>query len=246
MHGIFVAAIITTIISIILWGGILYWLSKGSKYFKFVLITVPFSAIVNLFIKKPVYELALYYFNISPKLNVSTPLFFLIFVLFLSPITEEAIKLLPLIVGRFRRFLSPYSALWIGFALGVGFGLGEIWYLAWNFSMVPEFAGYPFYYFTGFMSERMIVVFIHGVMTSVAVVNLLKGWKGGLFGYIYAVLLHALTNFGAFLYQIQFLDLTIASLYILIPVIVNALVFERLRKKILISQEVSETVYFSR
>ncbi|MEM3786497.1 MAG: hypothetical protein QXZ59_03865 [Nitrososphaeria archaeon] len=38
----------------------------------------------------------------------------------------------------------------------------------------------------------------------------------------------------------------IASLYILIPVIVNVLVFERLRKKILISQEVSETVYFSR
>jgi RsiW-degrading membrane proteinase PrsW (M82 family) len=177
MHGIYVAAVIATVISVLLWGGIFYWLCKKPKNLLPALITLPFSTIVNLLVKKPIYESILSFSEISPKLSPATPLWFLLFVLFLSPLTEEAIKISPLTLKQIRQMIDQSSAIWIGTALGMSFGIGEIWYLAWRFSMVPEFAQYPFYYFTGFINERTVVVYIHGVMTAVAVTGLQKGEK---------------------------------------------------------------------
>jgi uncharacterized membrane protein YhfC len=246
MHGIYIAAIITTGISVLLWGGLFCWLSKKPKNLALTLIALPFSTIVNLLIKKPIYESALSSLGIPPQLSTATPWWFLLFALFLSPLTEEAIKLSPLVTKQLRRLVDQSSAFWIGTALGMGFGIGEIWYLAWRFSMVPEFAVYPFYYFVGFISERMAVVFVHGVMTAVAVTGFVKGEKGLLRGYVGAVLLHAFTNIGAMLYQTEILDVTAASLYLFFPMLVSFFIFERLRKKTLRDRKPSETVFFSR
>lgn len=232
IHGIYIAALIVTGASVALWGGLLYWLSKGKwKYLALLLIALPFSVIVNLFIKAPVLNLVLSSAAVSSQLSVATPWWLILFVLFLSPITEEAIKLSPLLAKQLRRIINRTSALWIGMMLGVGFGIGEIWYLAWQYSMVPGFAGYPFYYFGGFIGERLIVVSLHGVMTAVAVVGFLKGKKGLLVGYVIAVLLHALTNVGAVLTQIGLWDKSRATIYLAVPIIVAILIFEYLYKK---------------
>jgi len=211
-----------------------------------MLITLPFSTIVNLLIKKPVYELLASSLNVSSELSVTMPLWFLLLVLFLSPITEEAIKLFPLVARRVRRMIDGSSALWIGMAFGMGFGVGEIWYLAWGFSISPEFAGYPFYYFVGFIIERVAVVFIHGVMTAVAVTGFMEGRKRLLMGYVGAVLLHAITNIGAMFYQLKFWDETFASLYLFLPMLIAFFIFEHLRKKGLMDQVHEETVLFTR
>lgn len=246
MYGIYIAAIITTIISVLVWGFLLYWLSKKLGNFILVLIMLPFSAIANLLVKKPIYDFALASFGFSPKLSIATPWWFLLFVLFLSPLSEEAIKLSPLAAKHLRRMIDQSSALWMGTALGIGFGIGEIWYLAWRLSMVPEYAAYPFYYFTGFIGERMAVVFLHGIMTAIAVTSILKGGKGFLTGYAGAVLFHAFTNIGALLYQIQFLDSTVASLYLFLPLVAGFFIFEQLHKKAARSQKPAETVFLSR
>ncbi len=247
LHGIYIAALMATGASVLLWGGLVYWLSKRKwKYLALMLITLPFSTIVNLLIKKPVYELLASSLNVSSELSVTMPLWFLLLVLFLSPITEEAIKLFPLVARRVRRMIDGSSALWIGMAFGMGFGVGEIWYLAWGFSISPEFAGYPFYYFVGFIIERIAVVFIHGVMTAVAVTGFMEGRKRLLMGYVGAVLLHVMTNIGAMLYQLNFLDETFASLYLFLPILVAFFIFEHLRKKGLMDQIHEETVLFSR
>ncbi|MBS7633913.1 hypothetical protein KEJ34_00190 [Candidatus Bathyarchaeota archaeon] len=102
------------------------------------------------------------------------------------------------------------------------------------------------YYFAGFIGERMAVVFLHGIMTAIAVTSILKGGKGFLTGYAGAVLFHAFTNIGALLYQIQFLDATVASLYLFLPLAVGFFVFEQLHKKIAQSQKPAETIFFSR
>ena len=246
LHAIYIAALIATATSALLWGGLVYWLSKRKwMYLALMLITLPFSAIVNLWIKKPVYEFLLSSLDIS-ELSMTSPVWFLVFVLFLSPVTEEAVKLSPLLAKQVRRMIDRSSALWTGMGLGMGFGIGEIWYLAWGFSMVPGLAGYPFYYFGGFIWERVIVVFIHGVMTAVAVTAFTKRGKGLLTGYIGAVLLHAFTNIGAMLYQTKLLDETLASLYLFLPAVVAILIFEHLRKKGLTYQKHAETVLFSR
>ena len=246
LHAIYIAALIATATSALLWGGLVYWLSKRKwMYLALMLITLPFSAIVNLWIKKPVYEFLLSSLDIS-ELSMTSPVWFLVFVLFLSPVTEEAVKLSPLLAKQVRRMIDRSSALWTGMGLGMGFGIGEIWYLAWGFSMVPGLAGYPFYYFGGFIWERVTVVFIHGVMTAVAVTAFTKRGKGLLTGYIGAVFLHAFTNIGAMLYQTRLWDETLASLYLFLPAVVAILIFEHLRKKGLTYQKHAETVLFSR
>lgn len=246
LHAIYIAALIATATSALLWGGLVYWLSKRKwMYLALMLITLPFSAIVNLWIKKPVYEFLLSSLDIS-ELSMTSPVWFLVFVLFLSPVTEEAVKLSPVLAKQVRRMIDRSSALWTGMGLGMGFGIGEIWYLAWGFSMVPGLAGYPFYYFGGFIWERVTVVFIHGVMTAVAVTAFMKRGKGLLTGYIGAVFFHAFTNIGAMIYQTRLLDETLASLYLFLPAVVAILIFEHLRKKGLTYQKHAETVLFSR
>jgi hypothetical protein len=136
--GIYIAAILATAISSLSWGGSVYWLSKRKlKHLALGLITLPFSTIVNLWVKKPMFESITSSFGISPELSIFTPWWFLLLVLFLPPITEEAIKLSPLAVRHVRGMVDRRSALWIGMGLGIGFGIGEIWYLAWRVSMVP-------------------------------------------------------------------------------------------------------------
>jgi len=246
LHAIYIAALIATATSVLLWGGLVYWLSKRERmYLALMLITLPFSTIVNLCVKKPIYEFLLSSLNIF-EWNVTSPWWFHVFVLFLSPITEEAVKLSPLVAKQVRRMIVRSSALWVGMAFGTGFGIGEIWYLAWGFSMVPELGGYPFYYFGGFIAERIAVVFIHGVMTAVAATGFTKGRNGLLAGYVGALFLHAFANMGAMLYQIRFWDETLASFYLFLPTVVAFFIFEHLRKKGLADQKHAETVLFSR
>ena len=92
----------------------------------------------------------------------------------------------------------------------------------------------------------MTVVFIHGVMTAVAVTAFTKRGKELLTGYIGAVFLHAFANTGAILYQTGLWDKTLASFYLFLPAVVAVLIFEHLRKKGLTYQKHAETVLFSR
>lgn len=247
VHGIYIAALLVTGLAIALGGGLLYWLSKRQwKILALMLITVAFSAIANLFIKQPILNWVTTSSEVSSQINSSWPLWLLLFVLFLSPIVEEAIKIVPIAEKHLRRMINRSSALWIGMALGIGFGIGEIWYLAWQFSFVPQYAGYPFYYFTGFIGERLIIVFLHGVMTSIAVTGFLRGIKGLAIGYIGAILLHTLTNVGALLYQIQVIDGNTTSILLLISVLTSFVIFEFLRRKTLKKEAPSETILHER
>ena len=128
----------------------------------------------------------------------------------------------------------------IGMALGIGFGI-EKSDLAWQFSLFHN-TQVTFYYFTGFIGERLIIVFLHGVMTSIAVTGFLRGIKGLAIGYIGAILLHTLTNVGALLYQIQVIDGNTTSILLLISVLTSFVIFEFLRRKTLKNEAPRETI----
>jgi len=127
--GIYIAAGIATFISLMALGSYLYWgIRKERKYFLFVGFSLPFSFIVNQFIKKPIGSSLQELFHLSEDWRDS-PFWFLIIFLFLSPFTEEAIKLLLAIMSHIKNWLRNYSsAFGVGFSLG--FGIGEIWYIA--------------------------------------------------------------------------------------------------------------------
>jgi RsiW-degrading membrane proteinase PrsW (M82 family) len=119
--------------------------------------------------------------------------------LFYAPLTEEPAKWLAAVVPAIRRAIdrSPVS---IALAVGLGFGLGEIWFLAHALVSAPNYPDLPFWMFGGFTVERLEVCFLHGAFVAPAFVQLARGrpfWLGGLAG----MALHFLLNFPIYLAQ---------------------------------------------
>jgi len=249
---IYIMAVITLAVSAAMWGGLIYACSGRDKRYLWLLLPgLPLSALVNLFVKRPLVIWVGETANVAPSQGLATPLWFIIFLWLVPPITEEAIKLAPLLLPWARQRLhSRTGALWTGMALGVGFGLGEAMFLAYGVAQSAHYAAYPWYAFTGYFGERFIVCFCHGVMTAVAVHGLHCGTWRALTGYLAAVGLHAFLNAGAVLAQLGVISVTVASLSLLAPVIVLFLIFESLRRRAARAQDdaaiAAEVVYFRR
>lgn len=226
MQGIYWAAVVVTVpvaaVAAVAWQS---WGRDRNAVVCF-LAGLPLSALVNQYVKTP----AILWLGQRPlPSSAGVPWVFLALVLWVAPLAEEAVKLLPLAAPDIRESLrSPSSALKYGMAAGVGFGLGEAWYLAWGIAGTHSYAAIPFYYFTAYMTERLVVTFAHGVMTSVAMSGVAGGRAPAVRGYMSAVVLHALLNLGALLYQFGLASPLVANLGMLAVVVALARVFERM------------------
>ncbi|WP_053230627.1 PrsW family intramembrane metalloprotease [Sandaracinus amylolyticus] len=117
-----------------------------------------------------------------------------------APLTEELAKLGPLLLAllwpplRRRFFADDARRVPVALAIGLGFGLGEIWLLAVIGSGAPEVQGLPWYALSGFIVERVMVCGLHGLMTAVAVVQLGRGAARVTAGLLGAMALHVALN----------------------------------------------------
>jgi len=253
MPGIYVMAIITLLASAGLWGGLMYVMSgRNRRYLWLLLPGLPLSALVNVWIKRPLMVGVGQAAGIPPNMGLQTPLWFILFTFTLAPVFEEAIKVLPLLLPWVRRLLSgPATALWVGMGLGISFGLGEAAFLAYGVAQQPAYAQLPWYVFTGYSSERLLVCFVHGVMTAVLVTGLQRSAGRGVVGYLAAAGLHALLNSGALLFQLGLISSWAAQLALVVSLIVLVVIFERLRRNAVRQAEAThppeeEVVYFRR
>lgn len=112
-----------------------------------------------------------------------------------APIVEEPAKVWPLLLtlalpalaGRVTRD----NAVRVGLALGLGFGIGEIWMLAGPIAADPTYGPLPWYIFQGFLIERVPVAALHGAMAAIT----LWFWvRGKWWGILLAMLVHWLLN----------------------------------------------------
>lgn len=233
MPGIYIMAAITVAVSAAAYAGLLRIMTPHwRRYLWLALPALPLSAAVNLLVKRPIGKGVAAWAGVSTDPLGSAPHWFLLFLLLLAPVTEEAIKVAPLLLPRARALLGGRDgALWTGFTLGVGFGIGEAAYIGYGIAQSPEFAGIPWYLFTGYSSERFAVCFGHGVMTAVVVTGLGRGRP--LLGYAGAVLLHTAVNTGAMAYQVGWVPAWGATLSLGAGLVLLALIFERLRRQAL-------------
>lgn len=245
MHPIVPMAVITLVVSTLLWCGML-WLYSGRtmRFVRFVAFGLPLSAIVNLAVKGPlgkgVGELA----GIDPGLGLETPVWFLVFLFLLAPVFEELIKAAPALVPSVRRHIdTPGEALWSGMALGMGFGLGEAIYLAFQVVASGAYAEYPWYAFTGFFGERLLVVFMHAMMTGLLFLVAKRGHPVS--GYLAAAGTHALLNSGAMLYQLGLAPGWAVNGSLGVMLIAFALLFERIRPKRDATECSDDVIYYS-
>jgi hypothetical protein len=113
--------------------------------------------------------------------------------LFYAPLTEEPAKWLVLLLPAVRRALTREQAIAIALATGLGFGLGEIWFIAGRLARVPSVAVLPFWQFGGFFVERIIVCFLHGAFVAFAFLRLAEG-RSFLPGALIGIVLHFALN----------------------------------------------------
>lgn len=194
------------------------WGLKNIKYwYLYFIITFPLSALVNLSIKKQIglTLYSLFHLDETPKL---WPIWFLAIANLIAPLTEEAIKLLPVIFSKIRKSLQEKRQAFVyGMLLGTGFGIGEVWYLAYALTLSkPEVVSGPFLSLIGFFSERIAAVLIHGLLTTIVLLGFKRNF---LKSYFVAVGFHYLVNVGPALYQKGVISLILVTIPVVISVI---------------------------
>lgn len=192
MPGIYLAAIITTGLVLLIFA--LYVLFRASRKERPLLLAAtflnaPFSPLAFYLVRAP-------FDRLVGKVLASFPDAYLFAKTFYAPLTEEPAKLWLLLVPWFVRGITRENVARVALALGLGFGVGEIWLIAQMVAANPAYAGYPWYYFGGFMGERVMVCLLHAAFTSAALWRLRRGFLGGL---AVAMALHYVGNFPIYL-----------------------------------------------
>ena len=123
-----------------------------------------------------------------------------------APVIEEPAKWLVLLVPPVIARLSPRNAVALALATGLGFGIGEIAFLAYSLAQVPAIAALPFYHFSPFFLERFAVCFIHGAFIALAF-KWLSEKKSFILGGLIGMALHFALNFPIYLAQIDLFGL---------------------------------------
>jgi hypothetical protein len=199
VHGIYIAAGIATVAALAIVGGIGF--PRVPKELRLLvgmllLLEIPMCALAFYGIRLPVvgpfwlWVMEHWFSHLDP---VTMRKLHILFRMTDAPLTEELAKLWPLLLPLVAKKIQKEHAVWIAVALGLGFGIGEVWFLAHTIAKsAPELGNYPWYYFGGFINERVMVCLMHGAFTAAALVRWKKGFGWGILA---AMGLHFIGNF---------------------------------------------------
>lgn len=188
MHGIYLTAVLTTSIAGAIFGPLIHrlkmpanerlvWLAAG--------IALPLHPLAFYFVRVP-----LDHWLVAQLGSTSAAYQWLISLY--APLTEEPAKLVPLLIPAIRRDIQATNFVRYALAIGVGFAIGEMWFIADRVAQVPAFAGMAFYQFGGYLGERLMTCLFHSAFVAVALWRLRRGFALGFAG---AAALHWLCNF---------------------------------------------------
>lgn len=231
MSSIYLAAIIASILAITIIGVIILKVLK-KKFLPLALFSIfylPASYIAFTFIRVPLDKFIIKLFNISGSPN-AWPTWYVLILLLYAPIIEELIKILPLGLPWIRKKVTFNNRIAVGMLVGLGFGIGELWFIAFQlYPFIPR-SGYHWYQLWGFILERLISCFSHGVFTIVALQTLFKRSTKYIF---YAIGLHIISNFPVLLFRLGIIRLDgaifqyLMALYLSLFTVVLILILRR-------------------
>ena len=195
--GIIIAAIITALAALALYGWLIRRASAPADHRMLLvalLIALPLQPLVYYLIRVPLDRVLADALGQSGLLTALRLLY--------APLIEEPAKWLVLFVPFIAARVTRGNAVPLALATGLGFGLGEIAFLAWSYAQVPAAAALPFYYFSPFLMERMAVCFIHGGFIALAFRMFAEG-RPFIIGGIIGMVLHFALNVPIYLAQID-------------------------------------------
>jgi len=192
MKSIHYMALITTVVAASVYGVVIYRMkSPADKRWLFLafLIALPLQPLAFYLVRLPLNEW------LVGKLGSTSKVYEWI-TLFYAPLTEEPAKLVPLLVPLIFRDIRSSNFVRYALAIGLGFGIGELWFIAGRIAGNSHFDAIPVWQFTGFFNERLMVCLMHGAFVSVALWRLRNRFLLGEAG---AMALHFCGNFPIYL-----------------------------------------------
>jgi hypothetical protein len=188
MHGIYLTAVLTTAIAAAIFGPLIHKLKMPANVrllWLAAVLALPLQPLAFYLVRIPLdHWLVTHLGSTSATYEGLTSLY--------APLTEEPAKLVPLLVPVIRRDIRLSNFVRYALAIGVGFAIGEMWFVADRVAHVPSFAGLPFYQFGGYVGERLMTCLFHSAFVSVALWRLRTRFALGFAG---AAVLHWLCNF---------------------------------------------------
>lgn len=188
MPGIYIAAVLTSLIAIAGFGALIYKLPKpanGWLLLAAVLICLPLQPLAFYYGRMPLdHWLAGWLTRKSMAYQWLATLY--------APLTEEPAKLLVLLIPAILRDVKPENFTRYALAIGLGFALGEMWFIAERVSHQPALAKLPFYQFGGYVSERLMTCVFHSAFVAITLSRLRHRLCLGLGGAMFA---HWAANF---------------------------------------------------
>lgn len=192
MPGIYIAALITTALVLIAYGSFILKMklpvNKRALLIAFLLV-LPAQPLAFYLVRLPINEWLVGVLGKESGVYEAITLFY-------APLTEEPAKLIPLLFPFILRDITRENFVRYAMTIGLGFGIGELWFIAERVTHNPEYASMPFYYFSGFLGERFQVCLLHGAFNSLVLWRLRnKVWLG----FLLAAAAHFFGNFPIYL-----------------------------------------------
>ncbi len=203
-HPIYIMAAVTTLVSLGVWGGMLWQISPRDERRRSILLLLALGFCMSpaafYGVRKPLLIGPLEPVLKRPEWDHGRrPVVRDIIRIAYAPLTEEPAKLAPwLLLLAIGLPLQPTRRMIAALALaaGLGFAVGEIWLVASFVAQAndPKMAALPWYQFGGFLSERLMTCITHALFALPTVILSRRGWKWGAIGMAIGMLLHGISN----------------------------------------------------
>lgn len=203
-HPIYIMAAVTSALALAAWGGLLWQISPKDSRRTWILALLAGGLVMS--------PLAFFVVRRPLLIEPLEPLFFQpgwnagcwaivkdVIGLCFAPLTEEPAKLVPwLVLLALGAPLLPTRKMVaaLALAIGLGFAVGEIWLVAYLIAQAndPKLAGLAWYDFGGFCSERLMTCLSHALFALPTVSWSRRGWRWGVLGVVFGMLLHWFGN----------------------------------------------------
>src|SRR5260221_7234864 len=188
MPGIYYTAVLTTIAAIAIFGPLIHKLRLPADerlLWLAAVLVLPLQPLVFYYVRLP-----LDHWLVAHLGDTSAAYYWLRTCY--APLTEEPAKLFPLLIPAIRRDIQPANFVRYALAIGLGFAIGEMWFVAYRVARVPAFAGLTFYQFGGYAGERLMTCVFHSAFVSVSLWRLRRRFA---LGFAAAAAGHWLGNF---------------------------------------------------
>ena len=205
MPSIFVAALVTTVLSIVVFLPIIRHLAPGAIRIYLLgigLLGLAMSPLAYFCVRVPLMKLLEpdWFGSLIPGQSDVSQIYGRDMVrLCYAPLTEETFKLLPWI-GALLAGISLQSSrrrlASLALTIGVSFAIGEFWLVAYliHASKNPDIVNLPWYALGGYMSERLMTCFCHTLFAFPTLLLSRRGVGYGLIGLTMGMGLHYLGN----------------------------------------------------